>query len=117
MASNNAIQYLIDKTTSIVDAYSPKLPHKGNAVVYRLTGGQSTNALSKTRQYQTHSFNAIVRGDKDDTTASSLADSLVEALDMDNTNIIQCNITSEPQYAYTDDNENIHYTFSGEVIL
>lgn len=117
MAANDAINYLIDKTTSIVTAYSGMLPMSGNAVVYRITGGQSTNTLSKKRQYQTHQFNAIVRGGTNDEAVAVLADSLVIALDMDNTNIVQCNVTEEPQYAYKDENNNIHYSFSGEVII
>lgn len=117
MAVNNAINYLIDNTPSTIAAYSGTLPLSGEAVVYRITGGASTNTLGKKRLYQSHNFNAIVRGGKDDEAVANMADSIIDALDMNKTDIVQCNITQEPIYAYRDDNNNIHYSFSGVVIL
>lgn len=114
---NNAYDFLIATTAGLVDGYSETLPAKGKAVVYRLIGGITSKTLSKNRQYTTYQFNALVRGGKDSSELSQLCDDMVLVLDLNGTGIIQCNVTNEPQYAYKDDNGNLHYTFTVEVLI
>lgn len=118
MSVNTAVNYLIGATSTLATGYSPTLPETGTAVVYRALTGTTSKTLAKTRQYSTIPFNAIIRGGQDDAVVAELADDMVELLDMSTgTGIIQCNVTGEPQYAYTDDNENICYTFNLEVLV
>ena len=109
--------YLIGKTNSIVASYSEQLPISGKAAVYRLTGGEAIKSLNKTRQYASYSFNVLVRGEQDSDEVVSICEDMVNALDMDQTDVIITLVTSEPQYAYTDDNGNLNYTFNVMVKL
>ena len=117
MSLNTAQSYLIDKTSSLVDGYSETLPSEGVAIVYRCVGGSTNKTLVKGRQYTTYSFNVLVRGEKSSVDIQNLCQSIVELLDLDQTGIEQCNVTSEPYYAFKDDNGNLHYTFNVDVII
>lgn len=116
MSVNTAIDYLINNTPTI-DAYSETLPLEGIAVVYRVLPSTTVKKLSG-RSYSTYSFNAIVRGEKDSTALLNICQSIVEALDLStDSNIVQCNVTTEPNYAFKDDNGNLHYTFNVDVLV
>lgn len=116
---NEAYDYLIEQTSSIIEAYSETFPIDSplEAVCYRVTGGTTTKTLSKKRLYTRYSVNAIVRGEQNSTDIATNCDLLVEALDMNQDGVSMCLVTSEPQYAYTDDNGNLNYTFSIEIII
>lgn len=116
---NEAYDYLIDKTTSIVAAYSDQFPIHSpvEAVCYRILLSQTVKTLSKKRLYTTYNVNAIVRGGQDSSTICANCDLLVEALDMNQDGVSMCLVTSEPQYAYTDDNGNLNYAFPIQIII
>lgn len=116
---NSLYDYLIGKTTSILASYSESFPSDSPtlAVAYRVTGGDTNKALSSTRQYTMYSVNAIVRGNQDSNEICSKCDELVLALDLDQDGVIQTLVTTEPQYAYTDENGNLNYTFNLDVLM
>ena len=111
--------YLIGRTSSILTGYSESFNTDSDmpCIVYRLTGGTTSKTLKKTRQYTSYTFNALVRGGQDSKELVDLCDLAVLALDLDQTVAIMCTVTSEPQYAYTDENGNMSYTFNISVIV
>lgn len=109
--------YLIGKTESIIDSYADQAPTSGVCAVYRALAGTTSKSLSKTRQYTRYPFNVLVRGNQSVTDTIGYCDDMVEALDLDQDGVIITLVTSEPQYAYTDDNGNLNYTFNVEVLL
>ena len=116
---DDAYNYLIGRTNSIVTSVSEQFNTDSDTLqaVYRLTGGVTSKTLSKTRQYSTYTFNVLVRGNQDSEELVDICDAMVTALDMDQTGVIICLVTSEPQYAFTDDNGNLNYTFTVDVLL
>lgn len=109
--------YLIAKTNAIVTSYAEQLPLTGVGAVYRLTGGVTVKSLGKVRKYTTHTFNCIIRGEQDSDEIVSIGEDMIEALDMNQDGVIITLVTSELQYAYTDDNGNLNYTFNVSVKL
>lgn len=115
---NDAYSYLINKVSTVMDGYSEMLPKVGQAVAFRSIGGTTAKTLGTTRQYTTFSFNAVVRGEKDSSDIADKCMQMVLLLDMDQSgDIVQCNVTNEPQYAYKDENGNLNYTFNLDVII
>lgn len=114
---DTAYQYLIDSVDSLIEGYSETLPREGQAITFRCTNAEVQKNLNG-RRYYTYSFNAIVRGGKDSSALTSLCDSITVLIDLEQTaDIIQCNVTSEPIYAYKDENGNLHYSFGVDVII
>ena len=110
--------YLINTTKSIIDGYTESLPPDETlAAVYRITGGTTSKSLKKSRQYTIYPVNVLVRGNQNSKELVDICDSMVTALDLDQTGVIITSVTSEPQFAFTDDNGNLVYTFSVQVTI
>lgn len=114
---DNVYDYLIGKTSSIITSVSETFSTDSDTLVavYRVLSGSTSKTLGRTRQYTTYPVNVLVRGNQDSKEIVDLCDAMVLELDMDQDGVIICLVTSEPQYAFTDDNGNLNYTFNLDV--
>ena len=116
---------VITKLRSLVTAtiYSPDLPvDDDNICSISTLPGTTSNNLRGTLQYYTLNFNVLIRGNKNDTTTRTLADSVFNDLHMVHNStftggtiiLINC---ETPIYAFRDENKRIHYSILGTAII